>query len=72
MAKVRRAVKRDPNRRAYMDTALTPVSDEEMDALEMFTATEAARGAADKAKRDLARTRAAGSAPLQRQPVAQA
>ena len=72
MAKVRRAVKRDPNRRAYMDTALTPVSDEEMDALEMFTATEAARGAADKAKRDLARTRAGSSAPLQRHPVAQA
>jgi len=71
MATVRRAVKRDPNRRAYMDTALTPVCDEEMDALEMFTATEAARGAADKAKRDLAR-RQGGSAPLHGHPVTQA
>ena len=71
MATVRRAVKRDPNRRAYMDTALTPVCDEEMDALEMFTATEAARGAADKAKRDLAR-RQGGSPPLHRHPVTQA
>ncbi|MDA8049336.1 MAG: radical SAM protein [Rhodospirillales bacterium] len=58
LAAVRRAIKRDPNRRAYTDTALTPVAEEEMDALEMFTVTDAARTAADKAKRDLARTRA--------------
>jgi hypothetical protein len=58
---VRRDIKRDPNRRAYMDTALMPVSDEEMDALEMFTATESARAAAEKAKRDVARSRAGTS-----------
>jgi radical SAM superfamily enzyme YgiQ (UPF0313 family) len=61
MAAVRRAIKRDPNRRAYMDTALTPVSDDEMDQLEMFTATDAGRAAAEKAKRDLARSRAAAT-----------
>ncbi len=59
LAAVRRAIKRDPDRRSYMDTALAPVSDEEMDALEIFTATDAARHAADKAKRDLARVREA-------------
>ncbi len=58
LAAVRRAIKRDPDRRSYMDTALAPVSDQEMDALEMFTATDAARHAADKAKRELARVRA--------------
>ena len=58
LAAVRRAIKRDPNRRSYMDTALTPVSDEEMDALEMFTATDAARHAVDKAKRERARAEA--------------
>ncbi|MGH7081141.1 MAG: B12-binding domain-containing radical SAM protein [Acetobacteraceae bacterium] len=58
LAAVRRKIKRNPDRRAYMDIALTPVSDEEMDALEMFTATAAARSAADKARRDLARVRA--------------
>ena len=63
LAAVRRAIKRDPNRRAYMDTALQPVSEAEMDALEMFTATDAARSAADKARRDLARSRGAAHQP---------
>ncbi|MGH7070254.1 MAG: B12-binding domain-containing radical SAM protein, partial [Acetobacteraceae bacterium] len=71
LAAIRREIKRNPNRRAYMDTALAPVSDEDMDALEMFTATEAARNAADKARHDLARGRRAEAthpsalAPLQ-------
>ncbi len=51
---VRRAIKRDPNRRAYRDQALTPVSDAELDDLELFNATPSARAAADKTKRRLA------------------
>ena len=55
MARSRRAIKRDPDARAYCDQALTPVSDAELDDLEMFNATPSARSAADKTKRQLAR-----------------
>jgi len=55
MAKVRRAIKRDPEARRYMDTALTPVTEGELDELEMFQTSEGARAASDKAKRDHAR-----------------
>ncbi|HYZ62765.1 MAG TPA: radical SAM protein [Acetobacteraceae bacterium] len=55
MARLRRRLKRDPNARNYMDEALTPVRDEEMDTLEMFNVSQAARAATDKAKRDAAR-----------------
>ena len=58
LAKVRRAIKRDPQARAYMDTALTPVSADDVDELEMFRVTEAARGAAAKVRRDAARVAA--------------
>jgi radical SAM superfamily enzyme YgiQ (UPF0313 family) len=51
---VRRAIKRDPNRRAYKDQALTAVSDAELDDLEMFNVTASARAAADKSKARLA------------------
>ena len=54
MARVRRSIKRDPRARDYLDTALLPVSDDEIDVLEMFNVTEAARAAATKAKRDSA------------------
>ncbi len=54
MGRVRRQLKRDPLARNYTDEALTPVSAEELDELEMFNVTSAARGAADKAKRKLA------------------
>ena len=54
MAKVRRAIKRDPNRRAYTDTALTPVTDAEMDVLEMFQVNDAAKAATAKARREAA------------------
>jgi len=50
MAKVRWAIKRDPNARTYMDTALTPVTDEDLETLEMFSVTESAKGAAQHAK----------------------
>ncbi len=64
MARVRHAIKRDPHARDYMDTALTPVTDDEMDVLEMFTVTDAARAAGVKARRDAsarARTEAASA-----------
>jgi hypothetical protein len=54
MAGVRRAIKRDPAARQYMDQALTPVTDGELDGLEMFNVTTSARTAADKAKKRLA------------------
>jgi Radical SAM superfamily len=54
MAAVRRAIKRDPSARSYMDQALTPVTAQELDGLEMFTVTASARNAAEKAKRRLA------------------
>jgi radical SAM superfamily enzyme YgiQ (UPF0313 family) len=50
MAKVRRMIKADPNARAYMDTALSPVVDGDLDALEMFSVTQSAKVAADKAR----------------------
>jgi hypothetical protein len=53
MGAVRRSIKRDPQARQYRDQALTPVSDEELDRLEMFSVTASARTAADKAKRQL-------------------
>ena len=53
MSAVRRAIKRDPRAREYMDEALTPVTDADLDDLEMFNVTTSARAAADKAKRHL-------------------
>lgn len=61
MAQVRKSIKRDPRARDYMDTALTPVTDGEMDALEMFQVTDAARAAVGKTRRDAARRAAAAS-----------
>jgi hypothetical protein len=46
---VRRRIKADPNRKAYHDLALTPVSEEELDTLEMFSVTQGARAAAARA-----------------------
>ncbi len=54
MGLARRAIKRDPNRAAYRDKALTPVNEAELDGLEMFNVTASARAAADRAKRNLA------------------
>ena len=64
MARVRRALKRDPHAREYMDQALMPVQDDELDTLEMFNVTAAARTAGDKAKRDIARHAAPVAAPV--------
>jgi hypothetical protein len=49
-SRMRKAIKKDPNRLNYMDQALTPVTQDELDSLEMFNVTTASRGAADKAK----------------------
>lgn len=54
MAAVRRTIKGDPNRRAYMDTALTPVAEGELDSLEMFQVTDAAKAAVAKTRREAA------------------
>ncbi len=51
MSRVRRAIKADPNRRQYMDLALTPVPDDELENLEMFQVSDAAKASAAKAKR---------------------
>jgi hypothetical protein len=50
MAKVRWSIKRDPNASKYMDTALTPVTDDDLETLEMFSVTQSAKGAADHAR----------------------
>ena len=43
--KVRRRIKDDPNRFAYMDTAMHPVEDNEDETLDLLTQTKAARAA---------------------------
>jgi hypothetical protein len=50
-----RRVKRDPASRAYVDRALTPVTEAEAEELEMFEHTEAAKQAVAKLKADAAR-----------------
>jgi hypothetical protein len=54
MARVRRALKRDPEARRYTDTALTPVAADEIETLEMFNVSTAARAAAEKSRRPAA------------------
>jgi radical SAM superfamily enzyme YgiQ (UPF0313 family) len=54
MGRVRRELKRDPRARDYRDEALTPVAASDLDELEMFNVSPAARAAGDKAKRKLA------------------
>jgi hypothetical protein len=48
---VRRALKRDPDARNYRDVALTPAAAGDLDELEMFSVSDAARTAADKARK---------------------
>ena len=50
MGRTRRAIKRDPKARLYRDLALTPVSDADLETLEMFQQNQASRAAAAKAK----------------------
>ena len=53
---MRRAIHRDPNRLAYMDPALAPVSDDEEERLEMFTHNLGARHAVEHARKVAALT----------------
>ena len=55
---VRRQIKADPNRRDYQDLALTPVTEDERDELELFTSTDAAKAAVDKTREDEAKRQA--------------
>jgi hypothetical protein len=42
---VKKAIKNDPQHKAYTDLALTPVSDEEVNTFELFNQNDAARHA---------------------------
>lgn len=57
--RLRRRIKADPGARAYSDLSLTPVQDDEMDALEMYTLSQSAQHAVSKARRDAAASVAA-------------
>jgi len=59
-SRIRQRIKRDPAARQYTDLALTPMGRDELDTLEMFTMTDAAKSAVTKARReDAARARMA-------------
>ena len=47
----RRAILRDPAYRSYMDLALTPVSGQDTETLDLLTQSDAARQAVDKARK---------------------
>ncbi len=46
--KVRKEIKADPNRRAYTDLALTPMTETDDESLALFTVSDAARAALKK------------------------
>jgi radical SAM superfamily enzyme YgiQ (UPF0313 family) len=62
LERMRRVIHRDPNRLAYMDAALEPVSSDEEDRLEMFTHNEGARHAVEHARKVAALTHGADAA----------
>ena len=49
IGRIARRVRKDPNRFSYTDQAMTPVSDEETERLELFTHTDTARQAVEHA-----------------------
>jgi Radical SAM superfamily len=51
-ARVRRAIRRDPEVCRYLDQAIMPVIEDELDTLALFTANDAAKAAVHKARRD--------------------
>jgi len=51
-ARIRKAIRRDANAKDYMDQAITPVADDELETLEMFGINEAAKAAVTKARRE--------------------
>ncbi|MGH6768166.1 MAG: B12-binding domain-containing radical SAM protein [Xanthobacteraceae bacterium] len=48
---IKRRIERDPNHRAYMDEALSPVTDDEEETLDLLTKTGGARAAIDHLKK---------------------
>ncbi len=62
LAATSRRIRKDPNRYAYTDLALSPVSDDETERLELFTHNEAARQAVEHAHKIAHLTAAAGGA----------
>ena len=62
LSRVRRALRRDPRAREYMDQALMPVADSDADTLEMLTVSESARAAAQRGRRDASRALERGRA----------
>ncbi|MGO9392124.1 B12-binding domain-containing radical SAM protein [Rhodoblastus sp.] len=55
LARLRRRLKKSPDARTYMDLALTPVEDSDLDDLEMFNNSASSRAAGDHAKKMLAK-----------------
>jgi hypothetical protein len=58
----RHKLKQDPHAREYTDLALTPVAEGELDALEIFTVSGAAKSAVEKARKQAARVAGAPAA----------
>ena len=58
---VRKRIEADPDKEAYSDQALTPVRDDDAEALELFTQNDAARGAVKRAQKLAELTAAAGA-----------
>ncbi|HKT20160.1 MAG TPA: radical SAM protein [Stellaceae bacterium] len=50
--RLRRRIRKDPHARDYVDQATTPVVEDELDTLALFTANDAAKAAVTKARRD--------------------
>jgi hypothetical protein len=48
---MRKRIKADPDRAAYMDQALTPVTDDETESLELFTHNTGAREAVEHSRK---------------------
>jgi hypothetical protein len=51
-ARIRSAIRRDPHAKDYMDQAIMPVGDDELETLEMFGINESAKAAVSKARRE--------------------
>ena len=52
LSRVRRQIQSDPHARDYMDEAITPVADAELDTLDIFTHSDSAKTAVGKARRE--------------------
>jgi hypothetical protein len=61
--RLRRRIKADPTRKTYLDQALSPVQADDLDQLEIFAASDAARDAADRKRRAVARQQAVAGRP---------